>query len=175
MAPALRPARTHHLARRVNGHRPSTSRPDKEKRSVMKYPPLLWQARRASVALVLICAAVTAAAVWRSSASKENGRATDKKQFHARIRGGVGREVRLSRGDAPGQARASVNSAAEFIRNRSGLSLSAAVKDRLTALEEGVRRGGGSPPRPGEAERRHKRNPAGTPGFPHGPGHRPRR
>ncbi len=104
---------------------------------------LLRRARRASVVLTLACVAVTAVAVWRSSASGVDDKAAVKRQFHTRIRDGVGREVRLSRGGAPGQARAAVNSAAEFIRNRSGFRLSEAAKDRLTALEEDVRRGEG--------------------------------
>lgn len=109
----------------------------------MKYLTLLKRVRHIGVALVLTCAAVVAAAgVWRSSAFRQNDKAEAKRKFHARVREGVGREVKLAqRGDSAKQIRAAVASVSDFIRKRSGVELSAATQDRVAAMEERAQNG----------------------------------
>jgi hypothetical protein len=110
----------------------------------MNYFTLLRRVGYASIALGLLCAAVIAAGGWRSSAFKEDEKAAAKRQLHARIRDGVGREVELARDGSPTQIRAAVDSVTKFIERRSGVSISEATKNRLAALEEKVQSGGGS-------------------------------
>ena len=108
----------------------------------MKYLAPLRQVRRLVIAGALACAAATAVGVWRASAIRRDDKAESKRQFHARVRDGVGRSVKLPRpGDPPGQIRAAVNSVSSFIDRRSGVRLSAATLDRIAAMEEAVQRG----------------------------------
>lgn len=101
---------------------------------------LLLLFRRARVfilalgALGLVFAALS---MWRSSALKADQQAEGKRQFHARIRDGVGREVQFAwLGDPPGVIRASVNSVDNFIFKRSGVKFSGTTKTRLAEMEE---------------------------------------
>lgn len=111
---------------------------------VMKYLTFLKPARYAVVALMLACAVIVTASVWRSSAVRFSDKDKLKQQFHARIRDGVGREVGLAkRGDSPGQIRAAVNSVVSFIEKRSGIKLSEETKSRLAAMEESTQNGAG--------------------------------
>lgn len=106
-----------------------------------KYLAPLRQARRVVIVGALACAAVTAAGIWHASAIRQDDKAEAKQKFHARVRDGVGREVKLPRhGDPPGQIRAAVNSVSNFIAKRSGVRLSAATLDRLAAMEEAAQR-----------------------------------
>lgn len=109
----------------------------------MKYFTLRRRASYAFIALGLLCAVVIAAGVWRSSAFKEDEKAAAKRRLNARIRDGVGREVKLARDGSPAQIRAAVDSVTKFIERRSGVVISEATKDRLAALEESVQSGGG--------------------------------
>jgi hypothetical protein len=109
----------------------------------MKYLTFLKHIRYAVVALVLACAVIIAAGVWRSSAVRYSDKAALKRQFFERIRDGVGREVGLAkRGDSHGQVRAAVNSVVNFIEKRSGIKLSEETKRRLAAMEERTQNGG---------------------------------
>jgi hypothetical protein len=109
----------------------------------LKYFTLLRRTSYAFIALGLLCAAVIAAGVWRSSAFKEDEKAAAKRRLNARIRDGLGREVELARDSSPAQIRAAVDSVTKFIERRSGVVTSEATKDRLAALEERVQNGGG--------------------------------
>ncbi len=112
--------------------------------TVMKYLTFLKHARYAVVALMIACAVIVTASVWRSSAVRYSDKAKLKQQFHARIRDGVGREVGLAkRGDSPKQIRATVNSVVSFIEKRSGINLSEETKSRLAAMEESAQNGAG--------------------------------
>jgi hypothetical protein len=93
--------------------------------------------------LGLLCAAVVAVGVWRSSATKKDEKAEGSREYHARLRDGVGREVELASGDSPAQIRRAVESVTKFIEKRSGVSVSEATKNRLAALEERVQSGSG--------------------------------
>jgi hypothetical protein len=109
----------------------------------LKYFTLLRRTSYAFIALGLLCAAVIATGVWRSSAFKEDEKTAAKRRLNARIRDGVGREVELARDGSPVQIRAAVDSVTKFIERRSGVAISEATKDRLAALEERVQSGGG--------------------------------
>lgn len=104
----------------------------------MKHP-LFKKVRLFVLASVLGCAVVVSAAVWRSSAFKDSDKAVMKQQFHARLRDGVGREVRLpASGSSPAEIRAATNSMASFIARRSGVNLTESTQERLAALEQKV-------------------------------------
>jgi hypothetical protein len=80
---------------------------------------------------------IGAVSMWRSSALKADKQAEGKRQFHGRIRDGLGREVQFaSPGDSSGVIRSSVNSVDNFIFKRSGVKLSGATKTRLAEMEE---------------------------------------
>ncbi|MDT4952540.1 MAG: hypothetical protein QOJ02_678 [Acidobacteriota bacterium] len=112
--------------------------------AAMKYLTFLKHVRYAVFALVLACAVIVTASVWHSSAVRFSDKATLKRQFHARIRDGVGREVGLAkRGDSSGQIRVAVNSVVNFIEKRSGIKLSEETKSRLAAMEERTQNGAG--------------------------------
>jgi len=75
--------------------------------------------------------------LWRTSAWQQDKQADMKREFHERVRDGVGREVKFaSPGDPPGAVRASVNSVDNFIFKRSGVKLSGATKNRLAEMEQ---------------------------------------
>jgi hypothetical protein len=100
---------------------------------------LLSLFRRARLFLLVLGAVgfmVAAATIWRSSALQADKQAEGKRQYHARIRDGVGREVQFaSPGDPSGTIRASVNSVDNFIFKRSGVKLSGTTKTRLAEME----------------------------------------
>lgn len=104
----------------------------------MKHLLILFrQARFFMLALGVLGLMVAALSMWRSSALKTDKQAEEKRQFHARIRDGVGREVQFaSPGDPSGVVRSSVNSVDNFIFKRSGVRLSGATKTRLAEMEE---------------------------------------
>ncbi|MDQ1557865.1 MAG: hypothetical protein QOD32_925 [Pyrinomonadaceae bacterium] len=111
------------------------------KYSLTKYISLRRYMRYVVAALVIACAALTVTA-WRSSALKDSDKVASKRQFHARVREGVGREVVLpASGSSFGQVHASVNSVANFIERRSGVQVSGATKNRLAAMEESALNG----------------------------------
>ncbi|MET0625341.1 MAG: hypothetical protein ABW250_20550 [Pyrinomonadaceae bacterium] len=90
------------------------------------------------------CAALLTAGVLRSSALKGDTRAEEKRQFQARVRDGVGKEVAIAaRGSSQGEVRSAVNSVANFMERRSGLSLSGRTKVRLAEMEARVSTGAG--------------------------------
>ena len=98
---------------------------------------LFRRARIFVLVLGLLTLTVAAITVWRSSALKADKQAEGKRQFLARIRDGVGREVDFaSAGATPGAVRASVNSVDNFIFKRSGVKLSGATKTRLAEMEQ---------------------------------------
>ena len=87
---------------------------------------------------------IAAVSTWRSSALRTDKEAEGKRQYHAQIRDGVGREVQFaSPGDSPGAVRSSVNSVDKFISGRSGIKLSGQTKTRLAEMEQQVLIGAG--------------------------------
>jgi hypothetical protein len=88
------------------------------------------------LALGVLGLTIAAVSMWRSSALQNDKQVEGKRQLHARMRNGVGREVRFaSPGDPPGLIRASVNSVDNFIFKRSGVKLSGPTKTRLAEME----------------------------------------
>lgn len=94
-------------------------------------------------ALLLISVAAMASLGWSSNGLKMEQEEKDfltrsqiKRAMHAQIRDGLGKEVkfvnRLSTGE---EVKESVESATNFIRQRSGLEVSENVKERLASLE----------------------------------------
>lgn len=91
---------------------------------------------------VAACAVFVTAGVWRSSALKGDNKAEDKRQFQARVRDGVGKEVALAaRGSSQGEVHSAVNSVASFIQRRSNVGLSGRTKNRLAEMEARVSNG----------------------------------
>lgn len=102
----------------------------------MNYLNTMSRARSAVLMFTLACVAAAAFGVWRSSAVRREASADAEQRFHESLRDGVGREVAFARrGDDTHKARASVESAARFIFNRSGVRLSEATKHRLAEME----------------------------------------
>ncbi|MFY9618670.1 MAG: hypothetical protein WAQ99_02565 [Pyrinomonadaceae bacterium] len=102
------------------------------------------------VGLGLSCAAVLGTSAWRQSRyvralapSSQQEKAEARRKYNARVRDGVGSEVKLTSGTSPAQIRVAVNSVTKFIETRSGVSLSEATKERLAALEAKVQSGNG--------------------------------
>lgn len=104
----------------------------------MKHLLLLFRrARFLLIVLGVLGLTVAAVSVWRSSALKADKQAEAKRQFHERIRDGVGREVQFaSAGDPPGRVHSSVNSVDNFIFKRSGVKLSGPTKNRIAEMEQ---------------------------------------
>lgn len=96
--------------------------------------------RRARVFLFVLAGlglTIAVTSLWRSSALKADKEAEGKRQYHARIRDGVGREVEFALpGDPVGRIHASVNSVDNFIFKRSGVKLSGATKNRIAEMEQ---------------------------------------
>lgn len=102
----------------------------------MKLTPLLKQWRTIAFSVLLVAASITVFGAWSAGALRRDARDEERRQLHARIRDGVGREVQLAAPhDNPGQIRAAVNSAVNFISKRSGAQLSGHVRNRLAELE----------------------------------------
>jgi hypothetical protein len=102
--------------------------------------PLLIVFRRARFLILVLGVlplAIAAFGLWNSSAVPKDSPADMKRQFHARIRDGLGREVKFaSPDDPPGAVHASVNSVDNFIFRRSGVKLSGPTKNRLAEMEQ---------------------------------------
>lgn len=110
----------------------------------MKYINTMSRARSTVLIFTLACVAAAALGVWRSAAVRREAGADAKQKFHDRLRDGVGREVFFARqGDDPHKARASVEAAARFIFNRSGVRLSEGTKARLAEMEARTLAGAG--------------------------------
>jgi hypothetical protein len=70
-------------------------------------------------------------------------KAEARRNYNARVRDGVGREVELAHDSSPAQIRAAVKSVTKFVETRSGVSLGEATKERLAVLEAKVQSGAG--------------------------------
>lgn len=102
-----------------------------------KHIPLIRYVRFVLIVSVVVCLTAAIASVWRSSAVKTDDKNVKKARFLARVREGVGREVKVSTlGDSSAQVRVAADSVVNFIEKRSGVKLSGSTKDRLAALEE---------------------------------------
>lgn len=96
--------------------------------------PHLRRVRYVALGAALACAAALGVGVWRAAAVRTLQPAA-KQKFMASVRDGLG-EVRFARrGDDSNGARASVESAAHFMRQRSGVDLRGQTKSRLAEME----------------------------------------
>lgn len=101
----------------------------------MKGLTFLWRRRLAVPLIALACAAVVGVSLWRATAVRTE-RTSGRQKFIESVRDGVGSEVRFARsGDGAGEVRASVESAAHFMRVRSGVDLRGQTKTRLADME----------------------------------------
>jgi hypothetical protein len=120
-------------------------------RLTLKHPALLRRTGYTLVALGLLCAAVLGASAWRQQSRHVRGpaplspeqKAEARRNYNARVRDGVGREVALAHDSSPAQIRAAVNSVTKFVETRSDVSVGAATKERLAVLEAQVQSGAG--------------------------------
>lgn len=109
----------------------------------MKLFDAIQRTRYVALILSLICVATVAGLAWSPMASKKNRKEEDfrtrseiKRVLHAQIRDGLGKEVEFAGKKSTAQeVRDSVESAASFIRERSGLEFSDKVKEKLATLE----------------------------------------
>lgn len=104
------------------------------------------KARFIAASLLFTCIAIGAVALWRSSAhqrgpNKQDNSAEEKRQLHARIRDGIGREVNFTSDGSPKGIQNSVNSLEKFISQRSGIKFGAGLKKKLADLEASTLRG----------------------------------
>lgn len=112
----------------------------------MKYISLLRRRRLVASVLVLSGVAVVSMALWQAAALSFKGArpsATQpspekiKQAFHENIRRGIGNSVKLAGANAnAGEAKAAVESANAFIKERAGLSMSEETAARLATLEQ---------------------------------------
>lgn len=119
-------------------------------RLTLKHPAFLRRTGYTLVVLGLACAAVLGTSAWRQSRyvraiepSSQQEKAEARRKYNARVRDGVGSEVKLASGTSPAQIRVAVNSVTKFVETRSGVSLGEATKERLAALEWKVQSGNG--------------------------------
>jgi hypothetical protein len=87
-------------------------------------------------ALVALSGALVVGVILRRTAAVRYDQAVAKQKFMASVRDGVGSEVSFARrGDNENGVRASVESAAHFMRQRSGVDLHGQTKTRLADME----------------------------------------
>lgn len=113
----------------------------------MKFAHSLRRSRYLTVTLALVVAAVAVAAFFGSRAyqrEKSRDAAALKKDFHARIKKGVGTEVRFADSKSnSSHVRDSVESVDAFIKGRAGLGMSEETKAKLEGLETASLKSGG--------------------------------
>lgn len=108
----------------------------------MKFAKALRRTGYSTVVLIVACVSLALGMGWRSAAIRdkqtENSQEQTKQIFHARLRDGLGKEVKFARSgnSSEKEVEDSVESAANFIQQRSGLKLSGNAKERLTHLEQ---------------------------------------
>lgn len=109
------------------------------------------RARIGIMALLIACVGITGVGVWRTAAvprasipPERSSEAQIKALRHARLLRGVGGQVRFAAADGSAETvKASVESAARFIFERSGLRMSEQTKNSLTKAEQAVLKGKG--------------------------------
>lgn len=98
-----------------------------------------------SVAIVLVCAGFLYAGIHGSNSIQRATQSTQEfnnKDFHARLRRGVGSEVHQAvGGNSPAQVEASIASMAGFIYGRSNMNMSDETKKKLAKAEQSVLEG----------------------------------
>jgi hypothetical protein len=115
----------------------------RERRFRVRHVSLFWRVSLILGALAIGCGALVAAGVWNSAAFRKDRSSKaqltpDKKlRFHAKLRDGIGREVRFAKSKAsPQRVNESVESVSNFVRARSGIEFDGELKSRLAELEQ---------------------------------------
>lgn len=86
--------------------------------------------------IALVCAVSISVSIRRTSAVPTDRNTELKEEFKASVRDGVGSEVQFAKsGDDTKNVRASVESAAQFMRKRSGVDLNGQTKTKLADME----------------------------------------
>lgn len=89
-----------------------------------------------AVLLIFLCAGSFSFSSRNTGAVQRDRAAESKGHYYAAVRDGLGTEVQLARtGDNEANVRASIESAAHFMRNRSGVDLRGQIKTRLAEME----------------------------------------
>lgn len=104
----------------------------------MSYPSRKWRTQIIATVSVLICFSLVTIALWRSAASQKYSVSnTQTISADAKLREGVGTEIKLASGNVSlDQARSSVESVSNFIHGRSGLAMGEDTKARLSGIEQ---------------------------------------
>lgn len=101
--------------------------------------------RLVAIAILASCAGIAALGIWRAGGSpiaNAGGEQSEKQKFQDRIRKGVGNEVRFATGkDSEDGIKASIESVARFIHNRSNMTMSDETKSDLLKAETETLRG----------------------------------
>ena len=102
----------------------------------MKYLSHLKQVWFIVLLIALVCAVSIGVSMRRTNAVPFDRDAELKEKFKAAVRDGVGNEVQFAKsGDDIKNARASIESASQFMRKRSGVDLNGQTKTRLADME----------------------------------------
>src|SRR6266851_1807186 len=102
----------------------------------MKYISFFGRARFVALALALLCAGSIGVNTTRTHANQNDRYTQSKENFKAAVRDGIGTEVQFAApGDDNKNVRASIESAAQFMRKRSGVDLRGQNKTRLAEME----------------------------------------
>lgn len=103
----------------------------------MKYISSLQRGHLIALAIALGCVAASSGdSIRRTAAVANDVVAQSKESFKASVRDGVGSEVQFAKaGDDAKNVRASVESAVQFMRRRSGVDLRGQTKTRLADME----------------------------------------
>ena len=102
----------------------------------MKYIAFFGCARFVASMLALLCVGSIGVDTTRTHANQNDRYAQSKENFKAAVRDGIGTEVQFAApGDDNKNVRASIESAAQFMRKRSGVDLRGQTKTRLAEME----------------------------------------
>lgn len=102
----------------------------------MKYISFFGRARFVAPLLALLCAGSIGVSTRRTNAIQNDRNRQLKENFKAAVRDGIGTEVQFAGpGDDAKNVRASIESAAQFMRKRSGVDLRGQTKTRLAEME----------------------------------------
>src|SRR5712692_6582745 len=102
----------------------------------MKYISFFGRARFVALVLALLCAGSIGESTRRTNAIQNDRNKELKENFNAAVRDGIGTEVQFAGpGDGAKNVRASIESATQFMRKRSGVDLRGQTKTRLAEME----------------------------------------
>jgi hypothetical protein len=108
----------------------------------MKYLSCLKRVQFVALVVALVCAVGIGVSIRHTKAVANDRNAELKEKFKAAVRDGIGSEVQFTKpGDDAKNVRASVESATQFMRKRSGVDLRGQTKTRLADMESSASAG----------------------------------